>query len=383
MRKGITYLLSALFLLGACGCGESNAGSASNAAADGVRTIYDFESWEELSTCAFKYEFDRATINRDKKYVKSGEASMKIEVSAKTQTPYILFYPGFEPVEKSDFTDVDRIMLDVYNPEDRDISIWMSLDVRSSYGFEMNTTSKEFVLRKNTWNKVVYRTNRESLTRAFSLEEVMHIALRFDTAEEPYALYCDNMQIRTGEPQKEYQSQRQDGELLFFEDDRDIDFFNCTTYYYIQYLYPILDINLDPNYCSEGKKSMRVRIPLSDLVVFPMVELQVDAIDASAFKDAKAISMDIYNANGKSVPVDFHIRDFYRTSGGAPKADLKRQIWLSADSWTTVTFTREELAISTVDIEALKNIGFEFIDQNDKSFGKYVRFYMDNFKIIK
>lgn len=383
MKKAIAYLLTALFCLSAAGCEGKNKESVASVAEDGIITLYDFESWEELSAFAFRYEFGRATINRDKAYVKSGDASMKVEISAKTQTPYILFYPGFEPVEKSDFTDVDRITLDVYNPEDREISVWLSLDTRSAYGFEMNTTGKEFVLRKNSWNKVVYQINRESLTKAFSLEEVMHIALRLDTTEDAYTLYFDNMQIRTGEKQKEYKSQRKTDELLFFEDDRDIDFFNCSTYYFVKYLYPLLDVNLDPNYCTEGRKSMRVRIPISDLAVFPMVELQVDAIDSAAFKDAKAISLDIYNANAKRLPVDIHMRDFYRTSGGSPKADLKRQVWLNADEWTTVIFTREELAAATVDIEGLKNIGFEFIDQNDKGFGKYIRFYMDNFKIIK
>ena len=383
MKKAIAYLLTALFCLSAAGCEGKNKESVASVAEDGIITLYDFESWEELSAFAFRYEFGRATINRDKAYVKSGDASMKVEISAKTQTPYILFYPGFEPVEKSDFTDVDRITLDVYNPEDREISVWLSLDTRSAYGFEMNTTGKEFVLRKNSWNKVVYQINRESLTKAFSLEEVMHIALRLDTTEDAYTLYFDNMQIRTGEKQKEYKSQRKTDELLFFEDDRDIDFFNCSTYYFVKYLYPLLDVNLDPNYCTEGRKSMRVRIPISDLTVFPMVELQVDAIDSAAFKDAKAISLDIYNANAKRLPVDIHMRDFYSTSGGSPKADIKRQVWLNAYEWTTVIFTREELAAATVDIEGLKNIGFEFIDQNDKGFGKYIRFYMDNFKIIK
>lgn len=384
MKRYLIILFVAIMTFCSTSCDGSNDKDITSEVT-GLTTIYDFETWDELSTCAFKYQFGRATVNKDKKYIKSGEGSMKVEIEGTTQAPYILFYPGFEPVNKSDFTDVDRIMIDVYNPENREISVWLSLDTRSTYGFEMNTTGKEFKLQPNQWNKVVYNLNRESLSKAFSLKEVMHIAMRFDTIGEyqPYTLYVDNIQIRTGEPMKEYTVTRAENELLFFENDSDVEFFNCTTYYFIKYLYPLLDVNLDPNYCSQGVKSMRARIPVSDQNVFPMLELQIDALGQDVFKDATAVSIDIYNANHEKLPLDIHFRDFYRTSGGDPKGHLKRQVWIDANSWITLTFTREELEKATVDMDNLKNIGFETIDQKDSAFGKYVEFYFDNFKIIK
>jgi len=384
MKKLLTGLLATTLLLASSGCAKGET-KTPETTQNGIETIYDFESWDELATCAFKYQFGKATINKDKAYIKSGEGSMKVEIAATTQAPYILFYPGFDPVNKSDFNDVDRITMDVYNPEDREISIWLGLDVRASYGFEINTTGKEFILRPNAWNKIVYQIDREAFLRAFSLDEVMHIALRFDTIGEEgaYTLYVDKMQIRTGESLKTYNVSREADEILYFEHDTDLNFFNCSTYYFVNYLYPLLSVNLDPQYCSQGKKSMYVRVPVSDLTVFPMVELQVDAVGQEVFKDATAFSVDIYNANHKRLPVDIHVRDFNRTSGGAPKAALKRQVWLEPNTWTTVVFTRDELNTATVDMDKLENIGFELLDQSDSAFGKYVDFYFDNFKVIK
>lgn len=386
MKKLLTLLLAAALVITAAGCGRNNDNSSPAAPAqnaNGVTTLYDFESWQELGEFLYLYDFGTATVNTDKRYIKSGDGSMKVEIKPTELTPFILFYPGFEPNEKYDFGDVDRIMLDVYNAEEREVSIWLNLDTRSSYGFEMNSTGKEFVLKPASWTKVVYELDREALTKAFSLEEVMHIALRFQATDENYCLYLDNLQIRTGQPQAEYNVSREANELLFFEDDRDINFFNCTTYYFRKCLFPIVDNNYDARYCSQGRKSMRVRVPLSPGGYYPMIDLQTEALGEDVFRGAEGISIDIYNANGKQLPVDFHFRDFHRTSGAEPKGKLKKTVYLDPGEWTTVTVTKAELAAATVNIEAIQNIGFEFIDQSDSDFAPFIVYYLDNFTIIK
>ena len=148
-------------------------------------------------------------------------------------------------------------------------------------------------------------------------------------------------------------------------------------------IYPIIDINIEPKYVSQGKKSLRVRIPEGTNGAFPMIELHNNKEVIDRISKANGISLDIFNANNINIPIDIHIRDFNRTSGGALKASVKRQVWIEANSWSTITFSKEELIKGSLDMNNILELSFEFIDQkNFIANDQYTTFYFDNFKIL-
>lgn len=81
MKKIIIYLLSAIFVftLGMfvmSGCGKGNVSDA-----DGNSiAVRGFESFEEISYGAvYSYYFGKVTLNTDKRFVRSGSGSVKLE----------------------------------------------------------------------------------------------------------------------------------------------------------------------------------------------------------------------------------------------------------------------------------------------------------------
>ena len=384
MKIANKFILLTLLLPFCISCNNQNETSDSDLLPSDYKMINDFECWDDLATLLFKDSFGKATINTDLNYIKHGQGSMKVEIFSTYEMPTILLYPGFNPINKSNFNDVDRIITDVYNSSDEEVSIFLNIDSRSTYGFEMDATAREYILKPNSWNKVVYDLNREYLLDTFSLDEVMHIAMRFERIKsDPYTLYIDNMQIHINDELKAKTYVRESDEIMFFENDRDIDYFNCTSYYFLTKIYPIIDINIEPKYVSQGKKSLRVRIPEGTNGAFPMIELHNNKEVIDRISKANGISLDIFNANNLNIPIDIHIRDFNRTSGGALKASVKRQVWIEANSWSTITFSKEELIKGSLDMNNILELSFEFIDQkNFIANDQYTTFYFDNFKIL-
>lgn len=377
----LSVIVSA-FLVFMCGCGKGTKDR--EAVKSEMETILDFENWDELALVACSDDFGIAKINSDKKYIKHGEGSVKVTVFSKDKTPSMLVYPGLKPINISDFSGIDIITADIYNDEDRPVEFYMSIDTRAKSGMETDGAVQTFSLGPKSWNKVIYNINGETVSGVINLEEVIHIAFRFDTVKEgydSYTVYLDNLSVRKRESAAEPPSREED-EIIYFEDERDLGLCNCSTYYFARYLYPITSVNYEKQFVSQGNSSMKAFIPKSDVTVFPMIEILTRGTGVD-FKGAKSISMDIYNANNKRLPVDIHIRDYSRTSGAAPKSDLKKQVWLDANSWGTFVFTKEELAKSTVNIEAIEQIAFETIDQNDPLLGGGITYYFDNFKVVK
>lgn len=193
MRKNrVICILLTLFMLlpifGACGEREKQTENT------GKTLMNGFEKFDrDIQLIRLINEFGRLEENSDKKYVRTGEKSLKITPRGSrihTANPYFVLPTSsmrFEELDYGDFSKVDNISFWFYNNETEDVNVGIGFtkgllridaDTRREY---INKTAVEYFTLKNGWNYVEYKIKPMYLAlQEVNLEEIYGIVVEFD-----------------------------------------------------------------------------------------------------------------------------------------------------------------------------------------------------------
>lgn len=214
MNKNIKALLLASVLslsslalcLGGCkkdGTGESSGAETTMQAdvgsvlADGKTLMNGFEYFDrDIQLLRVFNDFGVLNDNTDKKYIRTGEHSLKINpVGSRVHSanPYFLISSSslrFEEVAFGDFSNVDTVSFWFYNSEEEDVNVGIGFGKGSLFTSgadkrdHIYKTNSEFFTLKNGWNYIEYNVEPAYLQlQGLNITEVYGITIEFDYVE--------------------------------------------------------------------------------------------------------------------------------------------------------------------------------------------------------
>ncbi len=166
--------------------------------------LLGFESYKEITGTKIRLEneFGKITINKDPKFITEGNASMKVEPQGDYNRPdwhpYMQFDCTGSTIATCDFSNFERIAMDVYNNTNKDLHIILSLLAKNAYGGATTVPMRDYTLRANAWTTCEYDLSGEQFEVGYyDLTQVRYIKITFlehKTSKEDklHELYFDN-----------------------------------------------------------------------------------------------------------------------------------------------------------------------------------------------
>lgn len=272
LKKNVKAILMAtllsLSLLGTAACMKGGDKTSTDDTAitypiimpDGKTLMNGFEYFDrDIQIIRLFNEFGRLDENEDKKFVRSGEKSLKITplgARMTTANPFFLlptYSIRFDEVAFGDFSKVDTISFWFYNNEETDVNVGIGFGTGTLKMADrrdvINKTNVEYFTLQNGWNYVEYNVEPAHLAlQGLNIKEVYGIVVEFDYVqshkladspevymddvclsyleEEKNATFTMDVKKGTTTEGKEYWS------ISDFENPLE------TYYYYYQYSYP-------------------------------------------------------------------------------------------------------------------------------------------------
>lgn len=257
MKKLLAILLAVVTMfstLSLMACGEKDNGETGNANNFVFNGFEDFERDFHIMRVV-DWSFGSVDINRDKKYVKYGEASAHFRPVGTvhgTGLP-IIHIPTYSLRYEYDYKDmskVEKISAWFYNAQDEEFTVGMGLQTgKITIGQTLNeaprTVAQKFHLQPG-WNYVEYDMDPKYLecTSHLNIKDVWGIFINFEYVdplrvghENAPHIYCDDIRFHTVEDKVEastsfnLKSDPVNGvwEIADFEDERQAQFFSLAT----------------------------------------------------------------------------------------------------------------------------------------------------------
>ncbi len=169
-------------------------------AAESDNTLFSFESYDDLFNCIYK------TYNRIGKYgvsdehVTDGKKSMKVEVVGKYDgtLPGMSLYCSGTSFKSGDFSKYTKIAIDVYNANDKTLSISTYFNLTPNAGGEktFNTEAQTFELKANSATTIELTV--PNVGDSYDLKKVNYIQIDFlesktSKADKANVYYFDNV----------------------------------------------------------------------------------------------------------------------------------------------------------------------------------------------
>ena len=218
-------------------------------------------SYEEVVKMRMINSFGKAVISSE--HATDGKNALKLWVNGDYQTsahPVLAIPTKTEFVEKTNFKDVDKIYLDVYNDNDTEQTVYFSylLKKNAASAPSSETACKIPAKRSAT---LTFNINRDLMCRFVDLANVLQIRLSFDCATEynqPYRVFfIDNLRYSvTDKPIDTSGSIRQEDEIESCDSaDYLMAWSNINNYIYAP---SVLTFNTDSRFIKQGTGSFRV-----------------------------------------------------------------------------------------------------------------------------
>lgn len=196
MKKWITLLLGVCMLMGAVACGKKE--SKEPVKNDDVVLINGFDDVSEIDTLTNYGVLGKISINENKTYVKSGEASAKVVVTSKpykVASPYV--FQSFDLMAReenyTDFSDVSFLTMQVYNAQ----STVQRIGVQLSYT-RTNGMREYYELAPNAWTKIKFNVIREYIPKLSTMNDLLYVSglrMSFDRNAEDSTFYLDDLYL--------------------------------------------------------------------------------------------------------------------------------------------------------------------------------------------
>lgn len=315
MRKINKFLLLfsiiLLFVCGTCGC-QDNKTSIKSVKGNDCEVLNGFNSYNEIKAKYFGNHFGKAEVNTDKNYISEGNGSLHVliqgDYASKNSYPFVRYDLQSEAFGNSDFSNYSNITLDVYNATDKDLlfNFWF-VALIDSVG--LDTPIKSYQIKANQWNTLNYDLSDGSIKKKFgNLKSISELVIQFPNYkqsedEQCNSIYIDNFCGVKGDCH-EYNPNRADNEILFFESSGDCNLFESNLYFRKGYYNPRITQNFNKKYISQGSASMRIDFDVveysEDLIgadyYSPYVKFNVNDI-AKLNKSITGIALDVFNGN--------------------------------------------------------------------------------------
>lgn len=233
MKRTIKFSAAALAAFTAIGCLNFAACKKEETEGGSKQVVLaDFESFEpDFQLMRISKHFGAVNVNTDPQYVKSGNASAKIQplghVPSKSQP--MMFFPlssvRFE-YDYSDFSYFDNVNMWVYNAEEKSAEVEIGFVERMLDINDYATVTGEKHTLKPGWNKLVYYPDLNSLNLLCDVTALLGVYLRFentpsyDLADAP-VFYVDDVQLKKLPQKQEVKEliKLDAGEILNFDKD--------------------------------------------------------------------------------------------------------------------------------------------------------------------
>lgn len=234
------------------GCSKKNEGT----------LVSSFETYDELINARWLNDFGSAKLTSDEKYVTEGEHAVHLQINGDYKTnrnPAMGLVLG-ERYEKTDYTDVNKITVDVYNDNDFTANIYFQYLTKGK-GTMLLSSENRVELSPKTMTTAEFEIDRNFLSKLLDLGQVAQLRLVFDRATEymqPYrSFYVDNLRYHTtDEPLDEnYQIRRAD-EIESADKPEYLSAWQNINQY--QYTPSNLEFNTDANYIKGGAGSFKM-----------------------------------------------------------------------------------------------------------------------------
>ena len=377
MKKVISLIIISVMLIScafACSCGKSDV------AKDGliVETMTDFESVNEIMSLKVSAAQSQLSLNTDKKYISSGESSLKMEFNkSKGALNYyedniVQFIPRQKYFEKTDFRSVVGFTIDIWNENDYEIEICLSVNNRA--------TVLGYSTLEKGYNSVSFTFDNEQVF-AFSDVQLLSVDLSFYSGRGNDLIYMDNVRLTSTD--KEFKPY--DFKSAF---KNDVNY----TYDNFAQLYTVIDlggydsifsrarlsVNYDKSYVKIGDGSMKVEFQKSPKTG-KVDNTSIRTYDKMSgnFNDYVGkgyyLKADVFNATDKAVGLNFKV---FST---IDDETFEKTITINANSWSDgelslaiddikKAFTTERLSVLTV------VFGFYGVDVGDAVYVDNLRF---------
>lgn len=344
IKKILALILSSFLALGACACEIFETGEKEK----NIVLINGFENVAEMDTLTNYGVLGKVELNQEKDYVKSGNASAKVTVTAdpyKTAAPYLLqaFNLQKRGENYTNFSDVAFVTMQVYNAQSETARIGVQL------AYQQTSSMQEYYdLAPNAWTKIQYNVTREYIPKVASLNNIPYVSgvrLNFERPNEDTVFYVDELYLyKTKAPYVDVVMRLNKNEICSFDAGWQV---AMTTLEKgsLDILMPSVALETDITSTGSGC-SMKIIAPagLADYTVterWPGISLNQEMlklVDWASYPDTAKLCFDVY----------------------APVIDGVDEVWLSGYSdgaryfsgpaekvapgrWTTISYTVAEL----------------------------------------
>ena len=388
MKKYLGVLLIIIFLLSAFGCkGQDDRPK--------KITISTFSGYEEMQTFNYYNNFGKADVNYDERFITDGNTSARLEIhgNPKGNAPSMYIWCDTKYFSANDFSYVKAITMDVFNESGRETAISISFVTRKNK-VRKTYPATQYVLTQGK-NSIVYYIDRQIAKYLCDIDSLEYI--RFDFAQTGNydsfnVLYLDNLEAHyeyteTEALVKTFDESEEKDEILYFEDKVDLFNIQGLSYQCSSASYPSLSINTNPNYVSEGSKSLKIDVTVNPAEghpdPWPGVRLEKEYLsnfDFGGYGDDTMIAFDMYNGGYKEKTVVWNITD---KNGNVLEFAVAV---LPVGEWVTVSGRIGDLRNvngrqgKPLDIKALDNFAITYAHEFG---GESYPIYMDNFRIDK
>ena len=185
----------------------------------------DFETWiPDFQMCRISMNFGKVSLNSDKQYVNEGKHSARIDPVGNGWM-YFSTYSEMYEYDYTDFTRLDCIRMEMYNPQTTDQKVSVGL-VSNPYALDQFTRAggKEFTLKPG-WNTLDYYIEPMLVNVVADLSDIRGIYMIFDPlflyeiTDETPRYYLDNIRFRYKETAHTVESDFEfaENEIMNFE----------------------------------------------------------------------------------------------------------------------------------------------------------------------
>jgi len=202
IKKFLATVLACSCIVSLFGCGDNGEASSTGGTQPSEVLFADFEAWEpNFQLCRISTTFGKVSINSDEKYVHEGKHSARIDPVGNGWMYFSTYSERYE-YDYTDFTHVDCVRMEMYNPQDTDKKVSVGL-VSEPYALDQfnRAGGKEFTLKPG-WNTLSYYIDPTLVSVIADLSDIRGIYMIFDPlflykiTDETPRYYLDNVRLR-------------------------------------------------------------------------------------------------------------------------------------------------------------------------------------------
>jgi hypothetical protein len=389
-----------IFVLCSCTVNNSLNASKTQLRSGDEILLSDFETDDELLSMNYFNYFGKESISHDLKYITKGKGCGKFiiygepnvtDYNLSISSPFLYIYTDNKYVSKNDYSDVNEFRLDIFNNSDKDTKMDFIIESKSEKGDGEITYISTVSLLKGISNKVSIPFLREKFMKSKNIKNITKFCLVFESrkslSDKPLEIYIDNFRaVKTNSPIALLNTKLQPDELSFFENDGDVWSMEAGGYDTEFLAAPILSLNRDLNFISQGRGSLKALINKSNIkryrftsgwLKIGLTSKLIKSIDFTKFDINKTdIAFDIYNKSDKYITIEFQ-------AWSENMKPYKQGIIIPPNSWANRENTKVSLKTLKdmfITLDKLNGINFlieEFYNGDPKEL------YLDNIRIVR